>query len=327
MSRAVRFDSYGGPEVLRIAEVPKPVPGPGQLLVRTVVAPINPGEIGIREGAFADIWPATFPEGQGNDFAGWVVSTGEGVTGFAAGDEVIGFAPRAAQADYVALDADAVALKPLGVSWEEAAPLPAVGVTAWAAVDAVQPRPGETVVVSAAAGGVGVLAAQLVRLRGATVVGTAGGHNFDFLRSLGIVPVSHGPGLAEEIRKAAPEGVDAYIDTFGGGNVDIAIALGVPAHRINTVADPLAVRRYGVHGRAQEDAFSPVLVAELADLVARGRLAVPISTVYPLERVGEAYIELARRHTRGKIVLSLVPEADRERERRALFGDRSSNPT
>jgi len=110
MSRAVRFDSYGGPEVLRIVEVPTPVPGPGQLLVRTVVAPINPGEIGIREGAFADTWPATFPEGQGNDFAGWLVSTGEGVTGFAADDEVIGFVPRAAQADYVALDADAVAL-------------------------------------------------------------------------------------------------------------------------------------------------------------------------------------------------------------------------
>nr|WP_244984445.1 zinc-binding dehydrogenase [Actinomadura citrea] len=113
--------------------------------------------------------------------------------------------------------------------------------------------------------------------------------------------------MAEEIRKVAPEGVDAYIDTFGGGNVDIAIALGVPAHRINTVADPLAVRRYGVHGRAQEDAFSPVLVAELADLVARGRLAVPINTVYPLERVGEAYVEPARRHTRGKIVLSSFP--------------------
>ncbi|MGK5550128.1 NADP-dependent oxidoreductase [Actinomadura kijaniata] len=326
MSRAVRFDGYGGPEVLRIVQVPEPEPGPGQVLVRTVVAPINPGEIGIREGAFAGIWPATFPEGQGNDLAGWVVRAGAGVTGFVPGDEVIGFAPRAAQADHVVLDADAVARKPPGVSWEEAAPLSAVGVTAWAGVDAVRPRAGETVVVSAAAGGVGVLAAQLARLRGATVIGTAGGHNFDFLRSLGIVPVAHGPGLAERIREMVPDGVDAYIDTFGRGNVDTAITLGVPAHRINTVADPLAVRRYGVHGRAQEDAFSPALVAELADLVARGLLVVPISRVYPLERVGEAYVELARRHTRGKIVLSLVPEADRERERRALFGDREAVP-
>lgn len=240
----MRFEGYGGPEVLRIVQVPEPVPGQGQVLVRTVVAPVNPGEIGIREGAFAGVWPATFPEGQGNDFAGWVVSTGAEVTGFVPGDEVIGFAPRAAQADHVVLDAAVLAHKPAGISWEEAAPV----------------------------------------------------------------------------------GVDAYIDSFGRGNVDTAITLGVPAHRINTVADPMAVRRYGVHGRAQEDAFSPALVAELADLVARGLLVVPINTVYPLERVAEAYVELARRHTRGKIVLSLVPEADRERERRALFGDRVAAP-
>ncbi|MFI9593767.1 NADP-dependent oxidoreductase [Nonomuraea sp. NPDC052265] len=310
MSRAVRFSRYGGPEVLEIVQVPKPSPGPGQVLVRAIVAPINPGEIGIREGAFADIWPASFPEGQGNDFAGQVVEVGVGVTGFSAGDEVIGYAPRRAQADYVVHDADTLARKPPAVCWEEAAPLSAVGVTAWAGVDAVNPQLGQVVVVSAAAGGVGVLAAQLARLRGATVIGTVGPRNVDFVRSLGIIPVLHGPGLAERIRQVAPSGVDALIDTFGDGHVATAIALGVSPQRINTIADRAAVRRYGVHDRAQEDAFSPRLVERLATMVADKRLLVPISAVYPLEQVGQAYVELAERHTRGKIVLSLVLDAD-----------------
>ncbi|WP_346104101.1 alcohol dehydrogenase catalytic domain-containing protein [Nonomuraea maheshkhaliensis] len=166
MPRAVRFSRYGGPEVLEVVQVPRPSPGPGQVLVKVIVAPVNPGEIGIREGVFADLWPAVFPEGQGNDLAGQVVEVGRGVTGFAPGDEVIGYAPRRAQADYVLHDAATLARKPAVLCWEEAAPLSAVGVTAWAGVEAVRPQPGEIVVVSAAAGGIGVLAAQLARLGG-----------------------------------------------------------------------------------------------------------------------------------------------------------------
>jgi NADPH:quinone reductase-like Zn-dependent oxidoreductase len=192
-----------------------------------VVAPVNPGEAGIRQGVFADVWPASFPEGQGGDFAGWVTALGEGVDGFAIGDEVIGYLPRAAQADYVVSPAHLLAAKPAEISWETAAPLSAVGVTAWAAVGAVDVDATDTVV-SAAAGGVGSLAAQLARLRGATVIGTSGPHNADFLRSLGVVPVQHGAGLADRLRAAAPSGIDAFIDTFGQGNVDAAIALGVP---------------------------------------------------------------------------------------------------
>ncbi|MFD0312828.1 NADP-dependent oxidoreductase [Streptomyces flavalbus] len=311
MPRAVKFSRYGGPEVLEIVQVPRPTPGPGEVLVRVVVAPVNPGEAGIRQGVFADIWPASFPEGQGNDFAGWVAALGEGVVGFAVGDEVIGYLPRAAQADYVVSPANLLAAKPTEVSWEMAAPLSAVGVTAWAAVNAVDVGATDTVVVSAAAGGVGSLAAQLARLRGATVIGTAGPHNADFLRSLGVVPVQHGPGLVDRLRAAAPGGIDAFIDTFGQGNVAAAIALGVAPARVNTIADGRAVARYGVHSQAQEDAFSPRLVAELATLVAEKRLTVPISAVYPLEQVQDAYRQVQQRHTRGKIVLSLVPEEDR----------------
>ncbi|MFE0474849.1 NADP-dependent oxidoreductase [Streptomyces sp. NPDC058947] len=311
MPRAVKFSQYGGVDVLQIHDVPRPDPGSGEVLVRVAVAPVNPGEAGIREGVFADIWPAHFPEGQGNDFAGWVAALGEGVTDFAAGDEVISYLPRAAQADYVAAPAATLTPKPADISFEEAAPLSAVGVTAWAGVHAVDPRPGETVVVSAAAGGVGSLAVQLARLRGATVIGTAGPGNADFLRSLNVVPVQHGPGLADRLRALAPQGIDAYIDTFGGGNVDTAIALGVLPRRINTIADGRAVARYGVRSGAQEGSFSREVVAELADLVAKGALTVPLAAVLPLEDVREAYRRVQGRHTRGKIVLSLVPDAER----------------
>ncbi|MDW6064256.1 zinc-binding dehydrogenase [Streptomyces sp. FXJ1.4098] len=199
--------------------------------------------------------------------------------------------------------------------------------TAWAAVNAVGVRAGETVVVSAAAGGVGSIAAQLARLRGATVIGTASPHNDDFLRSLGVVPVQHGPGLTDRLRAAAPEGIDAFIDTFGQGNVDAAIALGVSPYRINTIADGRAVARYGVHHQAQEDAFSAQLVAELAALVAKKRLIVPISTVYPLEQVQDAYRQVQQRHTRGKIVLALVPEEERADLARQLRADDRATTT
>jgi NADPH:quinone reductase-like Zn-dependent oxidoreductase len=160
MPKAVKFWRYGGPEVLQVVEVERSHAGPGQIVVEVVMAALNQGEIGIREGVFADVWPATFPEGQGNDFAGYVSEVGEGVHGFAVGDEVLGFAPRAAQANFVLVGEDALAPKPQDLGWEQAATIAGVGATAWAAVEAVHPSPGETVVVSAAAGGVGVIAAR-----------------------------------------------------------------------------------------------------------------------------------------------------------------------
>jgi len=246
----------------------------------------------------ADVWPATFPEGQGNDFSGRVAEVGPGEAGFSPGDEVMGFTPRAAQADYVRSASDRLARKPPGVPWEVAAAIPAAGATAYAAVRAVRPRPGETVVVSAAAGGVGVVAAQLARLAGARVIGTAGDANAAFLRSLGVEPVRYGDGLLERIQSLAP----------GAGNVDLAIKLGVAPDRINTIIDGAAASRYGAHSDAQEQADSPPVWEELAQLVAAGELTIPIQSVYPLERVRDAYDELAARHTRGKIVLRVNPD-------------------
>jgi NADPH:quinone reductase-like Zn-dependent oxidoreductase len=306
--RAVRFTEYGGPDVLNVIEVPRPVAGPGQVVVAVMTAATNPGEIGIREGRFAAVWPAHFPEGQGNDFAGHIAEIGSGVRDFAVGDEVIGFSPRAAQAEYVALEAGRVAAKPPGLSWEAAATIAGAGATAWASVAAVDPRPGETIVVSAAAGGVGIYAAQLARLRGADVIGTAGENNASLLESLGIRPARYGPGLSAQLRELAPNGIDGFIDTFGSGNVALAVSLGVEPDRINTLIDQDAVQRFGVHSEAQEQADTPAIWAQLADHVARGDITVPIAAAYDFttEDVRRAYGDVGTRHGSGKRVLRVM---------------------
>ena len=306
MPKAVRYDEFGGIDVLRIDEVERPVPGDGQVLVRVKAAGINPSEAVIRTGAVAELFPSTFPSGQGSDLAGVVEEVGARVGGFLPGDEVIGFTnKRASQAELVLVEAADLTRKPEKVSWEVAGGLFVAGATAWGAVHAVQPKGGETVVISGAAGGgVGSLAVQLARRTGATVIGLASESNHEWLKSHGVVPVAYGDGAADRIRAAAPGGVDAFIDTYGDGYVELALALGVAAGRIDTIADYAAAAKYGVRtdGGAEAGPGAEVL-AELAGLIAGGHLEVPIANVYPLAQVREAYTELERRHTHGKIVL------------------------
>jgi NADPH:quinone reductase-like Zn-dependent oxidoreductase len=303
--KAVRYGGFGGIDVLRVEEVERPVPGDGQVLVRVKAAGINPSEAVIRTGAVAELFPSAFPSGQGSDLAGVVEEAGAGAGGFSPGDEVIGFSnKRASQAELVLVEADDLTRKPEKVSWEVAGGLYVAGVTAWGAVHAVQPQEGETVVVSGAAGGVGSLAVQLARRTGAMVIGLAGESNHGWLASHGVIPVAYGDGVADRVRAAAPAGVDAFIDTHGGGYVELALLIGVAAGRIDTIADFGAAAKYGVKtdGGAEAGPGAQVL-AELADLIADGQLEVPIANVYPLAQVREAYTELERRHTRGKIVL------------------------
>jgi NADPH:quinone reductase-like Zn-dependent oxidoreductase len=253
---------------------------------------------------FAQMWPSTFPSGQGSDLAGTVAELGAGVTGLAVGDEVIGFTDeRAAQAELVVVEAANLTAKPAKVSWEVAGSLFVVGSTAYAAVRAVAPRRGETVVVSGAAGGVGSLVVQLARRTGARVVGIAGPANHDWLRDHGVQPVAHGDGLRERITAAAPDGVDAFVDTHGDGYVALALELGVAPERIDTIADFAAIEKFGVRGDGSAAGASAEVLAELAGLIQAGELDVPIAATYPLAEVREAYTELARGHTRGKIVL------------------------
>jgi NADPH:quinone reductase-like Zn-dependent oxidoreductase len=304
MSRAVRFEQYGGVDVLNVVDVEDPVPGPGQLLVRVRAAGINPGEAKIREGMLHERWPATFPSGQGSDLAGVVEAVGDGADGFQPGDEVIGFTDnRASQAELVAIDAENATRRPAGVSWEVAGGLFVVGATAWAAVRAVHLSEGDTVVVSGAAGGVGSLAVQLAHRAGATVIGLASEHNHEWLRRHGVVPVTYGDGVAERVRAATPDGVDAFIDTVGAPYVELALELGVAPDRIDTIADFAAVERHGVKAEGNAMGASAGTLAELAALIDEGALELPIAASYPLDQVRDAYAELERNHTHGKIVL------------------------
>lgn len=297
------FDRYGGSEVLDVREVEAPSLDAGRVLVRVVAAATNPGEIAIREGRLADRWPATFPSGQGTDLAGNVEAVGESVTGFSGG-AVLGWTEeRASHAEYVVVPTDQLTDKPTALSWEVAGSMFVAPMAAHACVEAVSPRTGETVVVSGAAGGVGSVTVQLARRTGATVIGLASENNHDWLRAHDVVPVTYGDGQADRIRAATEGSVDAFIDTFGGGYVDLAIELGVPPNRINTIIDFNAVQRLGVKGHGSHEVASAKVLAELAGLVADGSLEIPIARTYPLERVREAYDELARRHTHGKIVL------------------------
>jgi NADPH:quinone reductase-like Zn-dependent oxidoreductase len=303
--KAVRFDEYGRVDVLEVREVQDPVAGPGEVLVAVRAAGINPGEISIREGRLHERWPATFPSGEGTDLAGVVGALGEGVDALAVGDEVLGWTEqRASHAELVAVPADQLTAKPASVPWEVAGSLFVAGLAAYASVDAVGPQAGETVVVSAAAGGVGSPAVQLARRTGARVIGLAGERNHEWLRRQEIVPVTYGEGQADRIREAAAGGsIDAFIDTFGGGYVDLAIELGVAPRRINTIIDYDAVQRLGVHAQGTHSIASAQILAELVGLVAQGSLEIPIARTFPLEQVRDAFRELEARHTHGKIVL------------------------
>jgi NADPH:quinone reductase-like Zn-dependent oxidoreductase len=305
--KAVRFDEYGDVDVLKVADVPVPDPGAGQVLVRVRAAGINPGEAKIREGLLHARWPATFPSGQGSDLAGVVDQLGPGVTTVAAGDEVIGWVDnRSAQAEYAVVDADNLAGKPAEVPWEVAGALGVVGFTAWAAVRAVNLKTGDTVAVSGAAGGVGSLTVQLAKRAGATVVGIAGPDNLEWLREHGAIPVKYGEDLVGRIFDAlltTPQ-VDAFIDTYGGDYVEFAInELGVEPSRVDTIVRFDAVQEYGVKSEGNAVGASAATLAELAQLIADGELEVPIAATYPLDQVSEAYARLATGHIRGKIVL------------------------
>jgi NADPH:quinone reductase-like Zn-dependent oxidoreductase len=304
MPRAVRFDKYGGIEVLHLVEVDRPVPGPEQVLVRVKAAGINPGEAAIREGVFAKQWPAKFPSGQGSDLAGIVEEVGTAVKNVAVGDEVIGFTNnRSSQAELVVVEADHLIHRPAHVSWEQAGALFVAGTTAYAAVQAVSLKAGDTVVVSGAAGGVGSIAVQLARNIGAKVIGLAGAANHAWLSDHGVIPIGYGDGVAERIRAASGNKVDAFVDTFGGGYVELALELGVAPDRIDTIIDFAAATKHGVKTAGNSAAANAKVLAELASLIDAGRLKIPIAKVYPLADVREAYQDLARRHTRGKIVL------------------------
>jgi NADPH2:quinone reductase len=280
MPKAVQLYAYGGIDQLRIVDVPKPMPEPGEVVVRIVAAGTNPGEIAIREGLLREMYPMTFPFGQGTDFAGQVDSVGADVTGLAPGDEVLGWSERrSGQAEYVASTPSQLILKPSALDWFRAGSLFVVATTA--------------------------VAVQLSRRAGARVIGIASDESAEFLRSVGVESLAYGDGLAERLRTRVPSGIDAFIDLFGGGYVELAATLGVARQRINTIIDFAGAQKYGVKTDGSSAAASRETLATVANLIAWGEIVMPLTAIYPLASVRDAYTELARRKTRGKIVLAV----------------------
>ena len=220
------------------------------------------------------------------------------------GDEVIGWVDtRASHAELVAVPAEQLVRRDPKVPWEVGGALFVAGTTAHAALRAVGAGSGDTLVVTGAAGGVGSLTVQLLRRAGANVIGLASETNHAWLADHGAVGVTYGDDVADRIRAAAPDGVDAFIDLFGDGYVDLALELGVAKDRINTIIDFAGAARTGVKAEGHTASATAEVMGELVELVAAGELEVPIAATYPLTEVRAAYRQLMQRRTRGKIVL------------------------
>ncbi|MFF5114666.1 NADP-dependent oxidoreductase [Streptosporangium sp. NPDC000509] len=299
--KAAAFFEFGGPEVLRAAELPTPEAGEGQVRVRVRAAGVQPFDLAIREGWTPPGVSGELPRVPGNEFAGVVDQVGEGVGGISVGAEVLGFDLLNCYAEYVVVSAENVTPKPANMPWEVAGGFTAGTQTAHIALRQLGVKEGDTVLVHAAAGGVGTAAVQLARLWGAaTVIGTAREENHDYLRALGATPVTYGEGLLERVRALAPGGVDLVVDGAGGEALDVSLEL-VKGDRIVTLVEHDRAAELGVQRtRGVREASR---LAELAALYAKGDLVFPVRRTYPLERAADAHREVAGRHGQGKVVL------------------------
>ena len=306
--RAMALTEYGGPEVMRLTDLPDPLLGPDSVLVRVRAVGVNPVDTKIRAGYLAGAFPSAFPLVPGWDVAGVVESTGPAVTEFSAGDDVVGYVRKdhiqhGTYAELVAAPIRTLAPKPASASFIEAAGLPLTGLTAHQALDAATVGAGDTVLVHAAAGGVGTMAVQLARLRGAKVVGTASEANHEFLRELGAEPVTYGEGIRTRLGTVAPAGVDAVIDFVGGEALKLSFGLVADPARVVSIVDAATVLGNG--GRYVFVRPDAVMLTELSRLVEAGVLRVVVADSYPLDRAADAHSRVEAGHVRGKIVLEV----------------------
>lgn len=309
MSRAVRLESFGGPEVLALQSVPEPQAGDGQIRVRVTAAGLNPMDWFMTSDAqTAARFGLSLPAGFGTDYAGVVDQVGAGAADYAAGDRVFGAALSRAVADFVVVDADGNITggvahhTPDGVDDRTAATLSIAGSTAAAALAILDLGPHDTVLIGGAGGGVGVFAVQLARIAGARVIGTGSPSSAEHLRSLGAEPVAYGEGLTGRVRDLAAGPVTAALDLHGTDTVHVARELGVADERICTIAAVVD----GVRAANGANA-APGALENIARLVAAGRLRVPIAAAFPVEEIRAAVELQADRHVRGKIVIDLQP--------------------
>ncbi|MEU9545473.1 NADP-dependent oxidoreductase [Streptomyces mirabilis] len=303
MSLTVQFSEYGSTDVLSVVDVPPPTPGPGQVRLVVRAAGVNPIDWKILRGYMSQVMPLDLPAGLGSDVAGVVDQVGAGVTAFEVGDEVLGASITPSYAQSALADPAVLVAKPASVSWEVAGSLAGPGITAWEVLDKLEIAKGETLLVHAAAGGVGTFAVQLAVARGARVIGTASESNHEQLRSLGAEPVTYGEGLVDRVRAIAPQGVDAVLDASGRGEIPDSIDLaGGPARVLTLVAFDAADTGIQVHMSAPGEIGSQAL-RDILNLMEQGRLRVPIWRTFPLAEAADALQVSQAGHLGGKIVL------------------------
>jgi len=299
--KAVQFSDYGGPEVVRVVEVEEPHAGPGQVRIAVRAAGINPSDWKRRDGQYRDFEDVTFPAGFGVEASGVVDEIGPGVSNVCVGDPVFGFGEDT-MARYALLSH--WVHKPDDLSFEVAGGLPVIVDTATRALDEVGVRSGQTLLVSGAAGGIGSAVLQLARLRGIAVIGTASAPKHDYLRGLGAMPTTYGPGLAARVRELAPKGVDAALDLAGSGIIPELIEIvGDPSH-VLSVAD-FSAEQHGAkfsHGPPKDP---EKILADVARLCSEGLFRLHVDRTFPLEQTAQAQEVSAEGRVTGKLVISV----------------------
>ncbi|GIH63649.1 NADP-dependent oxidoreductase [Microbispora siamensis] len=303
MPKAYVFTQYGGPEVETFAEVERPVPGPGQVLVAVRAAGVNPVDWKRRSGYLAQIAPVDFPAVFGGEVSGVVEEVGNGAGEFAPGDEVFGNTVAGGYAEYALLPLELTAPKPAGLSFADAATLPIAAATAYDGVRQLGLPPGTTLLITGVGGGVGVAAAQIAKHTGVTVIGTASAGKKDFLESLGVVHVEPGPGAADRVRAAAPDGVDAIYDLVGGTALEEVAGLLEDRSKLITAADWETVARLG--GSPVQRVRNRAVLEAVADLAATGALRPFVTQAFPFEQAPAALRAVEDGHARGKIVIEV----------------------
>lgn len=302
--KAIAITEFGPPDVLKLTELELPQAGPGEVRVRVKVAGVLPYDTGVRTGLLPVGRTRTFPQVPGNEFAGIIDEIGDGVGSFSLGDEVLGFTLLNSYAEYVVVSAEQIVIKPEMMPWEVAGGFSGNGQGAHLALQELGIRRGDTLLIHAAAGGLGTFSIQLAQAWGAAhIIGTASEGNHDYLRSLGAVPVRYGDGLVERVLAAAPQGVDAALDAAGPEALRASVELVKDKNRIRTMvafglADELGIPQ--VRGTR-----TAARLAELVDLYAQGKLRIHIREVFPLHQAAEAHRVVESRHGRGKVVLAV----------------------
>ncbi|MEF3304002.1 NADP-dependent oxidoreductase [Paenibacillus sp. GYB003] len=299
--KAAAFFEFGGPEVLRLTELEAPEAGAGEVRVRVKAAGVQPVDCSVRSGWMPAGVQVSFPQVAGNEFAGVIDRIGEGVTGLSVGEEVVGFRVLGCYAEYVVVPADQVVPKPAGMPWEQAGGLSGAGQTAHTALEELRVGKGDIVLINGAAGGVGTVAVQVARERGATVIGTASEANHDYLRSLGAIPVAYGDGLLDRVRALAPNGLDAALDAASVDGLRVALELVKDKDRVGTIFAFEHYKQLGVRWIGSKR--SAARLRELLDLYAQGKLRIFVRSVHPLEKAADAHREVESGHGRGKVVL------------------------